>query len=347
VPQALKRYFTSLCLLWAVATYASPAAALALPTGSVPTPEHPTEVSIGLLIRNLIAIDEVKENWQAAGLLTAKWNDPRLKYQPRGRGQLHLDVPDSSWKPSLEFVNEDKPTDFRLVDLYVEPDGSVVYTQAFNATLSTDLDLRRFPFDSQVLPLVVQARGDDLDRTILKADPEESGLPTRAYAGIAAWVPVSLTEYLGTIEGSTSGANDVEFRLKVQRSPKPFILKFIVPLLLLVIISWVTFWLSHEEFKTKDQLTAAVSTLLIIVAFNITATNLLPRTDYITYIDALLFSSFVFVVISIATIVGTHLLQIHKSEKSALTVRRVAGFLLPVAFLITQAMLFYQFHIAE
>jgi hypothetical protein len=256
-------------------------------------------------------------------------------------------VPDASWKPVLEFANEDKPTDFRLVDFNVEPDGTVVYTQTFNATLSTDLDLRRFPFDSQVLPLVVQARGDDLDRTTLRAEPQDSGLPTRAYAGLAQWVPVSLTEYLGTIEGSTSGANDVEFRLKVQRSPKPIILKFIIPLLLLVIISWVTFWLSHEEFKTKDQLTSAVSTLLIIVAFNITATNMLPRTDYITYIDALLFTSFVFVILSIATIVGIHLLQIKRPEAPALMVRRIAGVLLPIAFLITQAVLFFKFHIAD
>jgi hypothetical protein len=119
-----------------------------------------------------------------------------------------------------------------------------------------------------------------------------------------------------------------------------------VPLLLLVIISWVTFWLSHEEFRTKDQLTSAVSTLLIIVAFNITASSLLPKTDYITYIDALLFTSFAFVVISIGTIVGTHLLQINHSQQSALTVRRIAGYVLPIGFIITQAVLFFEFHIA-
>lgn len=156
----------------------------------------------------------------------------------------------------------------------------------------------------------------------------------------------SLTERLGAVEGSAGRANDVEFGLKVRRSPKSYILKFIVPLLLLVMISWVTFWLSHEEFKTKDQLQSAIATLLIIVAFNITATNLLPRTEYITYIDALLFTSFVFVVISIATIVATHLLQINHSEQSALLVRRLAGYVLPVTFLIAQIVLFFAFHVA-
>lgn len=333
-------------LFFTIASYAHGVAAIASPAGTAPSEEHPADVYVGVVVRNLVAIDEVKESWQVTGLLIAKWNDPALKYRPRGRGQFYKNLPASFWKPSFEFTNEDKPTDFRFVDFYVQPDGTVVYTQTFNATLSTDLDLRRFPFDDQFLPLVIQARGADLDRTVLKTDPADTTLPKRGYAGLAQWVPVSLTEQLGEVEGSAGGANDVEFRLEVHRSPKPYILKFIVPLLLLVIISWVTFWLSHEEFRTKDQLGSAVSTLLIIVAFNITATTFLPRTDYITYIDALLFTCFAFVVLSIAAIVGIHLLQINHSEKQALAVRRIAGLALPVAFLITQAVLYLQFHIA-
>jgi hypothetical protein len=170
-------------------------------------------------------------------------------------------------------------------------------------------------------------------------------LPNQNYAALAQWVPVSLTERLVPVAGSASNANAVEFGLKVRRNPNSYIWKFIIPLILLVIISWVTFWLSHEEFKTKDQLQSAVATLLIIVAFNITATSSLPRTEYITYIDALLFTCFIFVVISIATIVGIHLLQLNRSAQRALPVRRLAGVILPIAFVITQAILFFTFHI--
>jgi len=346
VSPPLKLSCSILALLSALAFYACEAGALASAAANAPTQAHPTVVRVGLVIRNLAAIDEVKETWQVTGMLVAKWNDPSLGYRPRQRGLLYRDLPGTIWKPSLEFANEVTPTNLRFVDFYAEPDGTVVYTQAFNATLSTNLDLRRFPFDSQLLPIVVQARGDDLDRTILKSNPRDSTLPKRAYAGLAQWVPLSLSETQNTVAGSASRANDVEFDLKVQRNPNSYIWKFIVPLLLLVIISWVTFWLSHEEFKTKDQLQSAVATLLIIVAFNITATSLLPRTDYITYIDAFLSTAFAFVVISIAMIVGTHLLQINHSQQSALRVRRLAGLVLPIAFIIAQAVLFLAFHIA-
>lgn len=345
VMAAFRHIITIVSLLSVLALRPEKADALTSAVATIPNQARPAAIHVGVVIRNLIAIDEVKESWQVAGLLIAKWKVPRLQNRSTS-GPAYRDLPLATWKPRFEFTNEVTPTSFRFVDLYAEPDGTVVYTQTFSATLSTSLDLRRFPFDSQLLPLVVQASGEDLDRTVLRPNLRDSGLPNRTYAGLAQWVPLSLTERTGTVAGSAFRASDLEFDLKVQRRPKSYILKFIIPLLLLVFISWITFWLSREEFKTKDQLQSAVSTLLIIVAFSITATNLLPRTEYVTYIDALLFTSFIFVIISIATIVAAHLLQLHDSEKRALLVQRFAGIALPLSFVIAQVVLFFAFKIA-
>jgi hypothetical protein len=342
---SFERNLAVVFLLTALAFYGCKNGAIAVAAEIAPSETRPIPVRVGLVIRNMVAIDELKEDWQATGLLVAKWSDPELKYRSRGGKYSYRDLPATLWRPDLEFSNEDAPTHLSFVDFYALPDGTIVFAQTFIATLSTNLDLRRFPFDSQLLPLVVQARGDDIDRTVLKADSKDSAMPKPGYAGLAQWIPLSLNAQLIPIPGSASGAKSVEFDLNVQRKPKSYVWKFIVPLLLLVIISWVTFWLSHEEFKTKDQLQSAISTLLIIVAFNITASTLLPKTEYITYIDALLFSSFIFVVISIATVVGIHLLQINQSEKRALFVRRLAGLALPVTFLAVQLGLLFAFHV--
>ena len=45
-------------------------------------------------------------------------------------------------------------------------------------------------------------------------------------------------------------------------------------------------------------------------------------------------------------IVATHLLQINVSQEQALKVRRIAGLILPIAFIITQTVLFFTFHIS-
>ncbi|MBV8531030.1 MAG: hypothetical protein JO104_06905, partial [Candidatus Eremiobacteraeota bacterium] len=183
----------------ALAFFASESFAFASFQTAAPSPQHPTVVRVGLAIRNLAAIDEVKETWQVTGVLTAKWSDPRLRYRRSENSEYYRDLPATIWRPTLEFTNEVTSTNFRLVDFYAYPDGSAVFTQAFNATLSTDLDLRRFPFDTELLPLVVQAGGDDVDRTILRADPPDSTVLKRAYARLAQWVPLSLSARLGTV----------------------------------------------------------------------------------------------------------------------------------------------------
>lgn len=341
----VKRRFTFALALFAVVACAGDPEVAAAAQKFAPTQAHPATIRVGITVRNLISVDEVKETWQIAGLLEANWQDPRLRFRSKSAHAVFRDLPASLWKPEFEFANEVVPTNFRFVDFYALPDGTVEYTQAFTATLSTSLDLHRFPFDSQALPIVVQTSGDDLDRTVLKPDRRLNALPKRGYSRLSQWALLSVTEHTEEVPGSANAAAAVDFDLNVRRSPTSYVFKFIIPLLLLVMISWVTFWLSHKEFQTKDQLTSAVSTLLIIVAFTITASLLLPKTEYVTYIDALLFACFIFGMISIAAVVGTHFVQIRRSEEAALRVRRLAGIALPIAFIVTQIVLLLEFRI--
>ena len=44
-----------------------------------PTSGHGTvEISVGLYITNLVAIDETRETFEIGGFLTGRWQDPRL-----------------------------------------------------------------------------------------------------------------------------------------------------------------------------------------------------------------------------------------------------------------------------
>jgi heme/copper-type cytochrome/quinol oxidase subunit 4 len=308
-----------------------------------PTESHPATVHIGLQIRNLAGIDEVKERWEVSGTIIASWRDPSLTYRPRNALDRDRDVARSTWRPVLVFRNEIQQTKFTNPDIYTLPNGTVIYTQDFNAVLSTDLDLRRFPFDAESLPIVVEPGGEDTERVVLQFDPKLSAVAKAHYAELAQWKTVALTAHTDTESLAERATRAIAITLRIQRNSGPYIWKFIVPLVLLVIISWVSFWLSHEEFTTKDQLSAAIATLLVVVAYNLVASNQLPKTSYITYIDALLFVSFLFVIIAIGFIVAIHLQR--KSQGRALRLRRIAGVALPLSFLLAQALLIASFKI--
>lgn len=336
-----RRIIVIWCALCAVAGCTGGVGGVAF--AAVPSESHPALVHIGLQIHNLAGIDEVKERWEVAGTLIASWRDPSLAYRPRNSGDRNREVTKPAWHPVLVFRNEVAQTRFSNSDVYALPDGTVFQTQDFTAVLSTDLDLRRFPFDSETLPVVVEPGGEDADRVILQLDPKLCALPRAHYAEIAQWKITGLSGYpdTETLPGRTT--RGIAFALAIQRNSNPYVWKFIIPLILLVIVSWVTFWLSQDEFTTKDQLSTAIATLLIIVAFNLVASNQLPKTNYITYIDAMLFASFVFVIIAIGFIVAIHLQR--RDQRRALWLRRFAGAALPVSFLVTQALLFTSFRI--
>lgn len=325
------------------AVFGFAAAAGSVASALAPTESHPARVRVGLQIRNLADIDEVRERWSATGTIVASWREPSLAYRPRYAADRNRDVARSMWRPMLAFRNEIDQAKFKNADMYVEPDGTIVYTQDFSAILSTELDLRRFPFDSESLPVVVEPAGEDTERVLLQFDPKFTSAPKARYAELAQWKTLSLTGQPETEVLAERSAHGIAFTLKVQRNSRPYVWKFIVPLILLVIISWVSFWLSYEEFTTKDQLSAAIATLLIVVAFNLVASNQLPKTNYITYIDALLFVSFLFVIIAIGFIVAIHLQR--KKPDRAVFLRRIAGIALPLSFIVTQLLLIASFHI--
>jgi hypothetical protein len=310
---------------------------------AVPSESHPALVRIGLQIHNLAGIDEVKERWEVTGTLIASWRDRSLAYRPRNPRDRDHDIARPAWHPVLVFRNEVNQTRFSNSDTYALPDGTVMQTQDFAAVLSTDLDLRRFPFDSETLPVIVESGGEDADRVILQFDPRLSAVPKARYAEIAQWKITGMSGHPDTETLPGRSIRGIAFALAIRRNSNPYVWKFIIPLILLVIVSWVAFWLSPEEFTTKDQLSTAIATLLIIVAFNLVASNQLPKTNYVTYIDAMLFVSFVFVIIAIGFIVAIHLHR--RSQNRALWLRRLAGVALPLSFLVTQVLLVMAFSI--
>jgi Neurotransmitter-gated ion-channel ligand binding domain/Neurotransmitter-gated ion-channel transmembrane region len=330
-----------LCAVGTAIGFAGSARSIA--SAAVPTESNPALVRVGLQIHNLAGVDEVKERWEVAGTIITSWRDPSLTYRPHNPGDRDRDVAKSTWRPVLVFRNEVEQSRFSNPDIYVEPNGTVTYTQDFNAVLSTELDLRRFPFDSESLPIVVEPAGEDAERVVLQFDPKLSAVPKARYAELAQWKTIALTAHPDTESLANRSTRGIGFTLQIRRNSRPYVWKFIIPLILLVMISWVTFWLSHDEFTTKDQLSAAIATLLIIVAYNLVASNQLPKTNYITYIDALLFTSFVFVIIAIGFIVAIHLQRM--SPPRALQLRRFAGIALPVSFLVTQVLLVMSFRI--
>jgi hypothetical protein len=77
---------------------------------------------------------------------------------------------------------------------------------------------------------------------------------------------------------------EVRFDLRVKRRYKFYIWKVVVPLFVMVMISWSAFWIRIDDHFC--QMTVALTTILTVIAFAFSISASLPRVPYLTLIDA-------------------------------------------------------------
>ena len=116
----------------------------------------PVQIQLGLYITDLAMVDEASENFEIQGYIYASWKDDRLiDKSALGSDKLRKLAPEAVWNPQLDIENVRAFKSFRH-DFFSFPDGTVNWEERFDAILSAEYFLRRFPFDHQSLFVIVQ-----------------------------------------------------------------------------------------------------------------------------------------------------------------------------------------------
>ena len=169
----------------------------------------------------------------------------------------------------------------------IQPDGTVIYRQKIWGRFSQPLKLRDFPFDQQELSIHMVAAGlleDDVKMVPLVT---ERGTPS----GIAGKFSLPDFDVVSSEalprpyfprEGHP-GVAGFEMKIRIVRQATYFILKVIIPLCLIVVMSWLPRWIDPEQ--TGTNIGISTSAFLTLVAYLFAITVLLPRVSYVTRMD--------------------------------------------------------------
>jgi len=90
----------------------------------------------------------------------------------------------------------------------------------------------------------------------------------------------------------------------LQRHTGYFLIQVYVPCTLIVILSWVGFWLNREA--TSDRITLGVTAVLTLSAISLDSRSDLPKVHYATALDWFIISSFLYCMASILEFAGVH-----------------------------------------
>ncbi len=120
------------------------------------------------------------------------------------------------------------------------------------------------------------------------------------------------------------------FSLKAERRVEYFIVKIILPLILIVAMSWIVFWIDPKE--SAIQISVAIRTMLTLIAYRFAVGAELPKVSYLTRLDFFILSATVLVFASLVEVIVTSTLAQREKLDLARHLDRWSRWLFPIIF---------------
>jgi hypothetical protein len=299
-------------------------------------PNKPTDVKFYIYVIDVGDIDDVKQTFAANVFIALSWNDPRLAHEGDP-----VTVPlDKIWNPSPMIANLGRFVRPSLPEVArVFPDGRVVYRQRYLGDISQPLTLSEFPFDEHRFAVHAVAVGYSPEQVrFLPGSPRPGEIPDTG-GGIAETLSLQdweIVEYkaralpLKPLPGSEVAGFVFEFT--AERHKLYYICQVIVPLILIIMMSWVAFYV--DPTNAGVQVGVATSTILTLIAYRFMLGNLLPRLPYMTRLDYFTLGSTVLVFVTLAEVLITTTLARNEQVDMARRIDRWSRKVFPAVFAV-------------
>ncbi len=282
-----------------------------------PTPKAPAAptVYIGVYLRDVTQLDPKAATFDVDAEIWAKW-----------RGAFDTDelrVANASAEATLQKMHESADGDWHVV------------SWRLRGPLRAEFPLHDFPFDSQKIAIRFE-----VPTRVAAIEPDLAASSIAEHFSVTGWdyTPrFTLHTYerrypsdLGRLEneGKPTTARAIAFELPVHRPSVMAALKLFLPLLIILLVALVVFWVHPEEFEARAGI--GVTALLTCFAFQFSVAETLPQVSYLTLTDRFFLGTYAVAVVALTWSVGVAHLVRRERLPLAINVDRVARVLFPI-----------------
>ncbi len=301
-----------------------------------PNPEAgPTRVSIGLYVIDISKIDAVEQSMTADFAVRLTWQDPRLASPEAQTRELPMN---SVWSPRVTVVNKRRIWKTWPDTVRVDSAGNVQYNQRFYGTLTARLDLHDFPFDNNTIRIELISAGHSTDEVELVLDEAVTGRTPEfslVDASIGAGEVTTGDFYFAPADINMP---KLTYEFDVHRYTAYYLWKIILPLTIIVFMSWLVFWIDPAQFG--PQIGLAATAVLTLIAYRFLLGSLIPRVSYLTRLDIFIMGATVLVFLGMVEAVASARIA-QTDEKRARLVDRLSRVVFPCAFLVVGYLAFF------
>nr|AAB81966.1 gamma-aminobutyric acid receptor subunit [Lucilia cuprina] len=291
----------------------------------------PVEVGVTMYVLSISSLSEVKMDFTLDFYFRQFRTDPRLAYRKRP-GVETLSVGSefikNIWVPDTFFVNE-KQSYFHIATtsnefIRVHHSGSITRSIRLTITASCPMNLQYFPMDRQLCHIEIESFGYTMRDIRYKWNEGPNSVGVSNEVSLPQFKVLGHRQRAMEISLTTGNYSRLACEIQFVRSMGYYLIQIYIPSGLIVVISWVSFWLNRNA--TPARVALGVTTVLTMTTLMSSTNAALPKISYVKSIDVYLGACFVMVFASLLeyATVGYMAKRIQMRKQRFMTIQKMA-----------------------
>ncbi|KAI4806668.1 hypothetical protein KUCAC02_017483 [Chaenocephalus aceratus] len=251
-------------------------------------------VGIDVQVESIDGISEVNMDFTITLYLRHYWKDERLAFPSRTNQSRTFDsrLVKKIWVPDVFFVHSKRSfihdTTMENIMLRVYPDGNILYSVRVTVTALCSMDFSSFPLDTQNCSLELESYAYNENDLMLYWKNGNDSLRTDE---------IVLSQFFIEHFHPSSWYNRLFINFILRRHIFFFMLQTYFPTMLMVVLSWVSFWIDRRAVPARVSL--GITTVLTMSTIITGVSSSMPQVSYVKAVDIYLWTSFLFVFLSV------------------------------------------------
>jgi len=285
--------------------------------------EQPDSVWVAFYLIDVHQIDDQSQTMNVDFALAISW------FQPELAGIFDVDtrvLPGEVDVPAVDIVNNVDLEKRTRDSATVSPNGRITVWQRWRGPVSIPMDFREFPMDHHVASLWAFVQPGV---TIVPYEEMTGRQPQFTIADWRLGEPVFRKEI---VIATRDEIQTLRYQFEVRRRVGYYVWKVILPLMLIVFMSWLVFWVDPKQIA--PQVTLAATSMLTLIAYRFVVAGIMPEVSYLTRFDKFTLAASTLVFFALVEVVMASSFASLGKDRTALLIDRWSRVVFPAAFLI-------------
>ncbi|XP_044749311.1 gamma-aminobutyric acid receptor alpha-like [Coccinella septempunctata] len=268
----------------------------------------PTLIKTNILIRSMGPISELDMEYSMDCYFRQYWRDERLSFRgPIQSLSLSIKMLERIWRPDTFFYNGKNSYVHTITVpnklLRISQDGDILYSMRLTIKAKCPMKLHTFPMDRQSCPLIMGSYAYS-SKDIIYQWMDDGSVTFVPGMTLSQFDLISFPYRNQTIRRREGDFSVLQVSFNLQRHTGYFLIQVYVPCILIVVLSWVSFWIHREA--TSDRVGLGITTVLTLSTISLDSRRDLPKVRYATALDWFLLMSFFYCIATLLEFAGVH-----------------------------------------